>query len=700
MYSKRIASFVCAAIVLTTVLWAATTGSISGTVKDPSSAVIPGATVTATNTATNVQNKTVSDDKGFYAFPSLPVGRYNVKVEEEGFGTQARNNLVVDANGALVADLTLEMAEKVEEVTVLENAAQVETASSQMGQVVTGTQMTSVALNGRSYTDLLALQPGIVPMSTQLPDSIVMAGASVAIAPSGGLNPGNQSISGQREDANGFMINGGDVKELMNGGTTIIPDLDSIAEFRVLTNNFNAEYGNYSGGIVNVVTKGGGNQIHGSAFEFLRNTDLDARNFFSPDRSFYRQNQFGGTVGGPIKKDKIFYFADYQGTRTAQGIDTGLIPVPSLAERAGDFGNSLTGAVSGPYLANLLSQKLDQTVSANEPYSQVFPGGTIPRNVWSLPAQNLLQYIPLPNDGPATFSTGAEGETVRDDKGSFKVDANSERWGLLSAYYFFDDYTLNNPYPTGQGGASVPGFNALTLGRAQLINLGDTKTFGPSTVNELRLSYMRDSNNVGQPAGGVGPSLASQGFVTGVGTPGIVPLAPSIEGVENTIFNSFVIGTPITNLKQANNTYAVNDNLSRVWGSHTFKAGLELNFEQVNVNPNPTFNGSFLFSGSETGIDFADFLIGVASNYNQADSQAYYIRHHYFGGFAQDSWRASSTLTLNYGVRWDRMEYWSEKYNQIPTFIPGEQSAVYPTAPVGIVYPGDKGVPSTLGAIE
>ena len=706
MHLKRITLFVCAALfaailaaIWPAILVAATTGSISGTVKDPSGAVIPGATVTATNSATNVQTKTVSDDKGFYTFPSLPVGRYNVKVEEEGFGTQARNNLQVDANGALVADLTLEMAEKIEEVTVLENAAQVETASSQMGQVVTGTQMTSVALNGRSYTDLLALQPGIVPMSSQLPDSIVMAGASVAIAPSGGLNPGNQSISGQREDANGFMVNGGDVKELMNGGTTIIPDLDSIAEFRVLTNNVNAEFGNYSGGIVNVVTKGGGNQIHGTAFEFLRNTDLDARNFFSPDRSFYRQNQFGGAVGGPIKKDKIFYFADYQGTRTAQGLDTGLIPVPTLAERSGNFGalsNQLTGTVGGPYLANLLSQKLGYPVTANEPYSQVFPNGIIPQKAWSLPAQHLLQYIPVPNDGPSTFSTGAEGETVRDDKGSLRVDANSERFGLLSAYYFFDDYSLNNPYPTGQGGADVPGFNALTLGRAQLVNLGDTKTFGPSTVNELRLSYMRDSNNVGQPAGGVGPSLASQGFVTGVGTAGIVPLAPSIEGVENTIFNSFVMGTPITNLKQANNTYAANDNISKVWGSHTVKAGLEFSFEQVNVNPNPTFNGSFLFSGSQTGIDFADFLIGVASNYNQADSQAYYIRHKYAGGFVQDSWRATSTLTLNYGLRWDLMEYWSEKYNQIPTFIPGEQSVVYPNAPVGLVYVGDKGVPNTL----
>src|SRR5271168_3051733 len=148
--------------------------------------------------------------------------------------------------------------------------------------------MTSVALNGRSYTDLLALQPGIVPMSPQTPDSIVMAGATVAINPSGTLNPGNQSISGQREDANGFVVNGADVKELMNGGTLIVPDLDSLAEFRVLTNNFDAQYGNYSGGIVNVVTKSGGNGVHGSLFEFLRNTDLDARNFYSGDRGIYR----------------------------------------------------------------------------------------------------------------------------------------------------------------------------------------------------------------------------------------------------------------------------------------------------------------------------------------------------------------------------------------------------------------------------
>jgi hypothetical protein len=688
--------------------WAATTGSISGTLLDPVGAVIPGATVTATNTATGVENKTTTDDKGVYAFPSLPIGRYDLKVDAQGFSQQKRNGIVVDADSVIKIDITLQMAERVEEVTVLENALRVETASTQMGEVITGSRITAVALNGRSFTDLLALQPGIVPTTTQLPDSIVMAGASIAIAPSGVLNPGNQSITGQREDANGFMINGGDVKELMNGGTSIVPNLDSIAEFRILTNNFDAEYGNYSGGVVNVVTKSGANQLHGSAFEFLRNTALDARNFFSPERGFFRQNQFGGTLGGPISKNKIFYFGDYQGTRMSQGIDTGLIPVPTMAERTGNLAgiaDSLTGKVSGPYLANLLSQKLGYAVSANEPYYTpgcvssaqcVFPNAVIPQRAWSAPAKNLLAYIPQPNVGGSTFSTAAEGKILRDDKGSFRMDGNSQRWGMLTGYYFFDDYNLDNPYPTGQGGADVPGFNALTLGRSQLFSFGHTKTLGPSMVNELRLSYMRNANNVGDPVGGVGPTLASQGFVTGPGTPGIVPLAPQFEGIENVAFNSFVIGVPITNLKQVNNTFSISDNFSKVWGEHSFKFGFQGSLEQVNVNPNPTFNGAFTFYGTETGSDFADFLIGVASNYNQADSQTYYGRHKYASAFAQDSWRIKPNLTLNYGVRWDLMQYWSEKYNQIPTFVLGQQSKVYPTAPTSLVYPTDPGVPPTL----
>ena len=689
--------------------WPAVYGSVGGIVTDQSGSVVPGSKLTLNNKAQGIPYKTNTDAKGAYSFPSIPVGHYDLAVESAGFEPQHRNGLVVDLNSVLHVDFVLPVAGKQETVTVTEaNPVAVETASTQLGGVVTGRSMTAVALNGRSFTDLLALQPGIVPVSTQQPDSIVMAGVTVAIAPSGSLNPGNQSISGQREDANGFIVNGGDVKELMNGGTSIVPNLDSIAEFRILTNNFDAEYGNSSGGIVNVVTSSGSNELHGGAFEFLRNTALDARNFYSPERSFYRQNQFGGMIGGPIRKNRIFFFGDYQGTRQQQGVDTGLFPVPSIANRAGNFSDqadSLSGTVGGPYLAGLLSQKLGYAVAANKPYyvpgctstsACVFPNATIPQRAWSEPARHLLAYIPAPNIGDGTFATSSAGKILRDDKSSGRVDGNSERFGLFSAYYYFDDYRLNNPYPIGQGGATVPGFAALDLGRSQLISLGHTRSFNAHAVNELRLSFMRNSNDVGQPSGGVGPSLASQGFVTGPGTTGIVVLAPRIEGIENVRFNSFVIGTPITNLTQANNTFSLSDYLSRAVANHTIKTGFQVSLEQVNVNPNATFNGSFLFSGSETGSDFADFLLGVASNFNQADSGPYYGRHKYAAGFVQDSWRARPNLTLNFGVRWDLMQYWSEKYNQIPTFSPGQQSRVYPTAPLNLVYPTDPGISNTL----
>ena len=708
MRSNRLHTRAIAGLAFHLVLWAGTTGSISGTLTDPAGAVIPQAKVTVISTAQGIEHSVTSDSNGRYSFSGLPVGEYSVRAEMPGFRTQRRTGLTVDLDCALVADLTLELAEKVDEVTVAGNSVQVETASTQMGHVVGGQAITAVALNGRSFTDLLALQPGIVPVTTQQPDSIVMAGVTVAIAPSGGLNPGNQSIGGQREDANGFLVNGSDVKELMNGGTSIVPNLDSIAEFRILTNNFDAEYGNYSGGIVNVVTKSGANRLHGSGFDFLRNTALDARNFFSPERSFYRQNQFGGTLGGALRKNQVFFFGDYQGTRQSQGVDTGLIPVPSAADRTGnlrDQAGSLTGTVGGPYLAGRLSQELGYAVAANEAYYTpgcstaaqcVFPDAVIPQRAWSEPARHLLQYIPVPNTGTGTYSTAGQGNVLRDDKGSFRVDTNNQRWGLFSAYYFFDGYRLDDPYPTGQGGASVPGFAALNLGRSQSVSLADTRTFGGSAVNELRLSYMRDANNVGQPSGGVGPSLASQGFVTGPGTAGITVLAPQIEGIENVRFNSFVIGMPITSLIQANSTFSLNDSFSKVLGRHALKAGIQASFEQVNVLPNATFNGSFLFTGSETGSDFADFLIGVASNYNQAQSGPYYGRHRYAAGFVQDSWRVAPGLTFNLGLRWESMQYWSEKYNQIPTFNPGQQSQVYPSAPVGLVYPTDPGIPNTL----
>ena len=667
-------------------------GSLLGTITDPNGAAIPRANVTATETATAVKQTISTDGRGFYSFQSLPVGRYDVEVKADGFKPIRRTGVVIDVNSKVVVDASLTIGERTDTVTVSESAAHVETVDTQMGEVITGKQMTSVPLISRSYTDLLALQSGVVPITSITTDTVQDVGAS-ALAPSGDLNPGTLSINGQREFANSFVLNGSDVEEDVNMGAAIVPNLDSIAEFRILTSNFDAEYGEFSGGQINVVTKSGTNEFHGDLFEFLRNTDLDARNYFSPTRGAFDQNQYGATVGGPIRKNTVFFFADFQGTQLTQGIDTGEIPVPSLAERAGNFGG-FSGDVGG--LANLLSKELGYTVSPTASLDSVFPGGIIPQKLWSAPATNLLKYIPGPNNSNDTFSTSAYNETLQDDKGAFKLDGTT-RWGMLSAYYFLDGWSQNNPYPVAQGGANVPGFNALNSGRAQLLSLGDTKTLSSTAVNEFHFSFMRDSTDLGQPVGGVGISLASQGFVTGTNTPGIVALSPKTEGVENIDFNNFSIGTNTNELKQVNNTFQWRDNFSKVVGTHTILFGGEVHYDEVNVNPIAQLNGNFQFYGSATGVDFADFLLGVPTQYNQSQLQPFYDRNKYVGLFAQDSWRIRKNLTLNYGLRWDRIEPWSEKYNQLATFEPGQQSVVFPGAPAGILFPGDRGVPSTIG---
>jgi len=679
-------------------------GSVSGGVKDSTGGVVPGVSVTATNTVLGTMSSTVTDGQGLYSFPKLPVARYDVMFQLEGFKPHKRTGIQVDADSAVQVNVTLELGEQSETVTVSVNAVRVDSVSTQLGEVVPSTTMTTLSLNGRSYTDLLSIKPGVIPTTTIQSNSVIMAGVTGPVAPSGGLNPGIVSVSGQRETANGFYVNGGDVQERMNGGTGVVPNLDSIEEFRLLTNNFDPEYGNYNGGIVNVVTKSGSDTFRGNVFEFFRNTNLDARNYFSPERAEFSQNQPGATVGGPLKRGTIFFFGDYQATRTTQGIETGNISVPSLLNRAGNFSDiadSLDGSVNGSYFAGLLTQRLGYSVQAGEPYYTsscrttaecVFPGAIIPQRAWSVPAQNLLQYVPSPNAGPSTLSTGAFAQTVRDDKASVRVDGNTGLLGLWTGYYFIDDYRLDNPYPGQQGGANVPGFDALTLGRAQLWSVGSATTFRQNTVNDFHASLTHNHNDVGVPHGGTDVTIAQQGFVTGPGTPGIVVLAPQFEGVENLVFNTFTMGVTITGVNQTGDTLHLSDSVSKVFGSHTMKFGGQYQFQQVRLEPNATFNGTFTFAGTETGSDFADFLLGTPSNYIQSSGGVFYLRNQYGGVFAQDSWRARSNLTINYGVRWDIMAPWYEKDNQIQTIVAGQQSAVYPGAPRSLVFPGDTGI--------
>ena len=672
-------------------------GKITGVVRDQTGPVIPGAAVVVTNTATGAKQTTTTDQDGVFTFPVLSVGQYEIDVSADAFKSYRKTGLVIDISSALVLDVKLQVKEQDQSILVTENAAQVETTDTQLGQVLGSKKVTEIPLNGRSYTDLFATQVGVTPLTTSGAGNSTSGGGFGTVPVAGATNTGQFSINGQREDANGFSLNGASVQEGIGQQAGIIPNLDSIAEFRILTSNTDAEYGNYSGGLINVVTKSGANVFHGSVFEFLRNTALDAKSYFSTERSVFQQNQYGGTLGGPIRQNKLFFFADYQGQHTKQGQDTGVVAVPSLANRGGNFSDSpvFTGRVNGPFLAQTLSNALGYPVTAGELFSSVFPGNVIPQSAFALPATRMLQYIPSPNTGANDFESASHALAIHDEKAAGRIDWNTNKSGNFSFYYFYDKYNLDNPFPSAFGGATVPNpnggaFDATSSGLDQLFVLSNTKTFGSTLVNEARFSATRLNNNLGVPQGGVGTTLAQQDIAAG--GEGIVQGAPKFAGVETLYFNSFTTGTEPFFVAQVNNTFDASDTLSKAIGKHTLKTGLEYIWYKVKQNPDLVANGTFSFFGSgtqSTGNGFADFLLGLPDFYSQQSSPAFYESAANGGIFAQDSWRVRPNLTINYGLRWDYITPWAEAHHQTTTFVQGVQSKTFPGAPLGYLVPGD-----------
>jgi hypothetical protein len=479
----------------------------------------------------------------------------------------------------------------------------------------------------------------------------------------------------------------------------------------------------YAGGQINVVTKSGTNDWHGNAFEFFRNTNLDAANYFAQgQRASYHQNEFGGTFGGPVVRDKIFFFADYQGDRLIQGITQVIPGAPSTATESGNLSgiaNSITGTVNsgtGPgSWANQLTQQLGYTVTPGEPYyfqgctsptQCVLPNAQLSPTAFSPIAAKLLHYI-LPSNGPigtngtGTYSTSSGKTDLSDNKFSGRLDANTS-FGLLSGYYYFDRFNRSDPYWLGNA-PLYPGFNVDSSGQTHNINIGDTKTFGSASVNEFRVGYFRLDTKFNQPLGGKGTTLADLGFASGNnGAPGIYVGTPSVQGVPEIDFNNFVIGVPSRPNQLVENIYQIVDNYSRVIGTHTVKFGGQYHYNQLEENLSNVANGNFFFGSnfsgqaSETGDDFVDFLLGAPASYVQGQSYPSYGRNFYFGLYGQDSWRIKSNLTFNYGLRYDVSAPWHEKFNEIQTLIPGLQSKVFPGSPIGWVFPGDPGVPSSL----
>jgi hypothetical protein len=701
---------VLAVLLVCSVVRADVTGSIQGVVRDRSQGAIAGARLTITNVETNLKYEETSGPDGSYRVLALPAGNYKLTVTAGGFRTFVETGIVVKVNDQLEVDVTLEVGSVQQEVVKVEaNAVQVQTENTQLGDVIDSKKMLALPLNGRSYIDLLGLQAGVAPATA----TTIQQDRPV----SGILNSGNISVNGQRETANAFLVNGGDVSEGRNLGAGLVPNLDSIEEFRLITNSFDAEYGKFSGAVINAITKSGTNGFHGDAFEFLRNDKLDARNFFAPSKSELRRNQFGYAAGGPFWKSKLFWFSDYQGTRQVQGAETGLVTVPTAAQRSGDFDPSLlTGTIDGPYWAQVLSQRLGYTVAQNEPYSFVgcnntnagsptgcvFPGGVIPQAAWSTPATNILQYIPAPSlaGDINNYSNNAQRNIANDDKIGERVDFNNQKTGNWSWYYHLDDSNVPTALPAPGDGATVPGFPSVTVDRAQEFVMSNTKTFGATAVNEARVTFFRTALHKDNPAGSFA-SLSSLGFVTGAGSLGIIPsTTPGYpEYVPQIIFNNYTIGVPPLNTYQPDTTYMATDVFSKALGKHTLKVGGEFRYLQVNERNYANPNGGFVFNGTVTGSDFADFLLGAPATpngYTQASLQLLDSRTRYGGAFVQDSWKVKSNLTLNLGLRWEVSMPWYDTQGKIQTFVPGEQSTEFPLAPTGLVFPGDPGIPKTL----
>jgi len=706
--------FLLAAAFLSTLFlgtaWAGVTGSISGVIRDSSGAVVPDVQVSAHNEQTGLQWTTSTDGKGFYSFQALPVGTYDIEANKTGFKGYRQSGIVINVNSSIAVDVALQAGKVLENITVTSNAVHVEETSTQMGEVIDSQKITEVPLVARSFTDLLALQPGVVPVASGLSGgtsgTFVSLGFAINLV-SGDLNAGNLSVNGMREASNGFLLNGAVVEETAVHGTAAIPNLDSIDEFRIITNNFDPEYGSYAGGQINVITKSGTNQFHGNAFEFLRNTDLNTHNYFDLPGSklaAFQQNQFGGTFGGPILRNKLFFFGDYQGNRKVigqYGQGGGDIAVPSDAERTGDFSalsSQMTGTVQGPYWAQQLATALGYSVTQSEPYyftgctqaTCVFPGATIPSAAFSTPSKNVLQYIPEPNtsiNGVPEFQTSSTNQYLRDNKFSVRVDGNS-RIGLLSGYYF------NDKYVASAGNPVTPAFTGENTGHVQVANFGVTKTLGSTAVNEARIAYIRNFTVNFSTGGDRGLSV-----LTGLGFTGIVPVQPAYAGVPGINFNNFSTGNSGAPSPIIQNTYQALDNFSKVVGRHTMKFGGDTRYTWQ-IWKNLGSNGAYTFTGSETGIDFADYLIGAPTGYQQGQGFPSNGRNFYLGGYGQDSWRIRPNITLNYGLRYEIATPWWEKHNEIETLVPGLQSQVFPGSPTGWVFPGDPGIPKTLAPIR
>jgi hypothetical protein len=654
---------------LSSAAWGQTDASLRGTVTDQSGGVVIGAKVTLINTGTGIARTINTNADGTYLFDLLQVGKYRVTVEKPGFAIFVQEGIVLELNQNGRLDVSLKVGHETQTIEVTGNVAQVDTTSAVLGKVENQRMINDLPLVTRDTLQLGLLQAGV-------------------FAPDPDDGSGNPfSVSGQRSESLTFLLDGGNNTDFLGNNIVVSPNPDAVEEFKILTNNYDAQYGRTSGGIVNQITKSGTNEFHGDVFEFLRNDLFNARDYFLPvgqAKQSFKRNQFGGTGGGPIKKDKLFFFVAYQGTRSREGQTSPQLTVLTPAQRTGDFsGLCATYSASGACTDPNGTQLTDPTTG------NIYPNNQVPVN--PVIANYIQKYLPMPNIGTNGFISSPTAG-INDDQGVAHIDYNFSSRDAISFVYLIDDTRQIYPFQIINGastGGDVPvGSGFQTKFRDQIGSFTWTHTFSGGKLNEFRFAANRTATLQADPTDKTSPSA--------LGFTNVNPDDPNGAAPPIIYTNGFNLGpSPQGPTTLHNATFQWSDNYTWTRGKHEMKFGVDITRIRQNYHYDFYNNGSYDFTfGDFTGNELADFVAGFWDNYYQFSKASYGIRTGSIGLYAQDTWKLTSRLTLNYGLRWDYFMPQSDVHNEILGFFPGRQSTVFPGAPPDILYPGDPGTPN------